>query len=203
VVTDLVRLDGPATAAIADQLVAVYRAAMSAPPFFETEVETGWFAEELADEVTVPGFRCWTARDGNPLVGFAYGFPTLEIPSDGWYGLVRDTVGEGASEWLEGQFAVVWIAVHPSGGAGAWAASSSSTCSPAPARSGPGSSPTTSTPRPAPSTAPWASRSWATAPSAGTTPTASSWAPNSERAGPTRQHRAEPDPPAMGPQPGG
>jgi ribosomal protein S18 acetylase RimI-like enzyme len=112
-VTGLTRLDGPATAAIADQLVAVYRAAMAAPPFFETEVETGWFAQELADEVTEPGFRCWTTRDGDRLVGFAYGLPTPEIPADGWYGLVRDAVGEGVGEWLEGQFAVVWIAVHP------------------------------------------------------------------------------------------
>jgi ribosomal protein S18 acetylase RimI-like enzyme len=113
VVTDLTRLGGPATAAAADQLVAVYRAAMSAPPFFETEVETGWFAQELADEVTQPGFRCWTARDAGRLVGFAYGLPTPEIPPDGWYGLVRDAVGDGASEWLAGQFAVVWLAVHP------------------------------------------------------------------------------------------
>ena len=201
--TDLVRLDGPATAAIADELVAVYRAAMSAPPFFETEVETGWFAEELAGDVTEPGFRCWTARDGDRLVGFAYGFPTPEIPSDGWYGLVRAAVGDTAAERLEGQFPSSASPSTPSGGGEAWAASSSSTCSPAPTRSGHGSSPTTSTPRPAPSTAPWASTSSATAPSAGTTPTASSWAPNSKRAAPTRQHRAEPDPPAMGPQPGG
>ena len=46
--TELVCLDGPGTAAVRDQLVAVYRAAMGAAPFFETEVETGWFAEELA-----------------------------------------------------------------------------------------------------------------------------------------------------------
>jgi ribosomal protein S18 acetylase RimI-like enzyme len=111
-VTDLTRLDGAATAAIGDQLVAVYRAAMSAPPFFETEVETGWFAQELAGEVTEPGFRCWTAHDADRLVGFAYGLPTPEIPPDGWYGLLRVAVG-AAAEWLEGQFAVVWIAVHP------------------------------------------------------------------------------------------
>jgi hypothetical protein len=41
VVTDLARLDGPATAAIAGELVAVYRSAMGAPPFSETEVEAG------------------------------------------------------------------------------------------------------------------------------------------------------------------
>jgi hypothetical protein len=67
-VTDLARLDGPATASVSGQLVAVYRAAMSAEPFLETEVETGWFAEELAGEVGEPGFRCWVARDGDRLL---------------------------------------------------------------------------------------------------------------------------------------
>jgi ribosomal protein S18 acetylase RimI-like enzyme len=112
-VTDLALLDGRGTAAVADQLVAVYRAAMAAPPFFETELETGWFADELAGEVGEPGFRCWAARDGDRLVGFAYGFPTPEVPADGWYGLLRQAAGDGAGTWLEGQFAVVWIAVHP------------------------------------------------------------------------------------------
>ena len=115
--TRLDRLDGPATAAISDQLVDVYRAAMGAAPFHETEVETGWFAEELAGELTEPGFRCWVAQDDDGRVaGFAYGIPTPEIPPDGWYGLLRDAVGQGpdgAGRWLEGQFAVVWIAVHP------------------------------------------------------------------------------------------
>jgi GNAT superfamily N-acetyltransferase len=48
------------------------------------------------------------------VVGFAYGFPTPEIPSEGWFGLVREAVGpDAAGCWLAGQFAVVWIAVHP------------------------------------------------------------------------------------------
>ena len=57
--TDLARLDGRGAAAVSDQLVAVYRAAMGAAPFFETEVEAGWFAEELAGEVEEDGYRCW------------------------------------------------------------------------------------------------------------------------------------------------
>ena len=113
--TGLARLDGPETAAVSDQLVEVYRAAMSAPPFHETEVETGWFAEELAGELTEAGYRCWVAReDGGPVVGFAYGLPTGEVPPEGWYGLLREVVGpDGADHWLAGQFAVVWIAVRP------------------------------------------------------------------------------------------
>jgi GNAT superfamily N-acetyltransferase len=40
--------------------------------------------------------------------------PTPEIPADGWYGSLREAVGADAAErWLTGQFAVVWIAVHP------------------------------------------------------------------------------------------
>jgi ribosomal protein S18 acetylase RimI-like enzyme len=114
-VTRLACLDGPTTATLSDQLVAVYRAAMGAPPFGETEVETGWFAQELADELTEPGYRCWVASDDDGQVaGFAYGIPTPEIPPDGWYGSLREAVGpDGAEQWLTGQFAVVWIAVRP------------------------------------------------------------------------------------------
>jgi hypothetical protein len=114
--TRLALLDGPAMAAVRDQLVAVYRAAMGAAPLFhETEVETGWFAEELAGEVTEAGFRCWAAYDDDgQLAGFAYGFPTPKVPVDGWYDSLREAVGPDAAErWLTGQFAVVWIAVHP------------------------------------------------------------------------------------------
>jgi ribosomal protein S18 acetylase RimI-like enzyme len=114
--TRLGRLDGPATAAISEQLVDVYRAAMCAPPFHETEVEAGFFADELAGELEEPGFRCWVASEDDRVVGFAYGYETPQVPSEGWYGLLRDAVGEGpdgAGRWLEGQFAVVWIAVRP------------------------------------------------------------------------------------------
>jgi hypothetical protein len=140
-VTGLARLDGPGAAAVSDQLVAVYRAAMGAAPFFETEVETGWFAEELAGEVEEAGYRCWVATEDDRVVGFAYGLPTPGIPADGWYGLVREAVGPVAAErWLAGQFAVVWIAVHstPTTGGGAWAAACWSACWPRPAPSGPG-----------------------------------------------------------------
>ena len=92
--TRLALLDGPATATVRDQLVAVYRAAMGAAPFHETEVETGWFADELTGEATEAGFRCWAAYDDGQLAVVAYGFlPTPEIPADGWYGSLREAVG--------------------------------------------------------------------------------------------------------------
>jgi hypothetical protein len=101
-VTRLAPLDGAGAAAVSEQLVAVYRAAMGAAPFFETEVETGWFAEELGGEVEEAGYRCWVATEDDRVVGFAYGMPTPEIPAVGWYGLVRDAVGAAAAgrAWL-------------------------------------------------------------------------------------------------------
>jgi ribosomal protein S18 acetylase RimI-like enzyme len=112
--TDLACLDGRQVGAISDRLAAVYRAAMGAEPFHETEVETGFFTEELAGELDEAGFRCWVASEDDQVVGFAYGYETPDIPPDGWYGLVREAVGpDVADHWLAGQFAVVWIAVRP------------------------------------------------------------------------------------------
>jgi hypothetical protein len=114
--TRLDRLDGPATAAISEQLVDVYRAAMGAPPFHETEVEAGFFADELAGELEEPGFRCWVAGEDDRVVGFAYGDETPQVPSEGWYGLLRDAVGQGpdgAGRWLEGASTErAWLITH-------------------------------------------------------------------------------------------
>jgi hypothetical protein len=91
-VTDLTRLDGPGAAAVREQLVAVYRAALGVAPFFETEVETGWFAEELAGEL---------AEAGVPLLGGDRGRPgrrlRLWLPHarDPVRGLVRPGPGGG------------------------------------------------------------------------------------------------------------
>ena len=111
--TRLDRLDGPGRPPSASGW-STSTGGHGAAPFHETAVEAGFFAEELAGELEEPGFRCWVASEDDRVVGFAYGLPTPEIPADGWYGLVREAVGAAAAErWLAGQFAVVWIAVHP------------------------------------------------------------------------------------------
>jgi hypothetical protein len=62
-----------------------------------------------------------------------------EIPAEGWYGLVREAVGPDAAErWLAGQFAVVWIAVHPDHGGRGWAGACWSGCWPRRAPNAPG-----------------------------------------------------------------
>ena len=115
--TRLDHLDGPATAAISEQLVDVYRAAMGAAPFHETEVETGWFAEELAGELTEPGFRCWVAQRRRPggRLRLRLSRPPRSRPTAGTAccATLSGQGPDGAGRWLEGQFAVVWIAVHP------------------------------------------------------------------------------------------
>jgi hypothetical protein len=85
-VTEIVCLDGPLTAPLVDRLAAVYRAAFAPAPFHETDVEAGWFAQELATELELGGFRCCAARRGEDLGGFAYGFDTPPtLPTDGGY----------------------------------------------------------------------------------------------------------------------
>ena len=124
--TRLDRLDGPATAA---------------PPFHETEVEAGFFADELAGELEEPGFRCWVASEDDRVVGFAYGYETPKVPSEGWYGLLRDAVGQGpdgAGRWLEGSSPWCGSPSAPNGAAAASAGPCWSACSPAPAPTGPG-----------------------------------------------------------------
>jgi GNAT superfamily N-acetyltransferase len=108
-------LDGARTAPLVDRLVAVYRAAFAPAPFHETDVEAGWFAQELVTELELDGFRCCAAGQGEDLGGFAYGFDTpATLPSAGWYASVLDAVGpEAAERWVLGQFAVGWLAIRP------------------------------------------------------------------------------------------
>jgi hypothetical protein len=98
-VTEIVCLDGPLTAPLVDRLAAVYRAAFAPAPFHETDVEAGWFAQELATELELGGFRCCAARRGEDLGGFAYGFDTPPtLPTDGGYSRLLDAVGPEAVE---------------------------------------------------------------------------------------------------------
>jgi ribosomal protein S18 acetylase RimI-like enzyme len=108
------RLDGPAAIALHTDIVAIYRAVFTQHPFNDSEREVGWFDEEFAGDVNHPDFRCFAARLGGAVVGFAYGFRTFVAdPWNDWYDEVLRSVGPSASDtWIRGQFAVGWLAVR-------------------------------------------------------------------------------------------
>ncbi len=108
-------LEGSATSGIADDLRAIYLAALAQPPFGEGEDQADAFAAELADEVDDAGFRCCVALAGDGPVGFAYGCPAFTTePEDAWTHALVDSVGPDVAEhWIRAQFAFIWTAVRP------------------------------------------------------------------------------------------
>jgi hypothetical protein len=144
------RLDGPAAVDLDADVVAVYRWVFTRPPFDDSERDVGWFAEEFVGDVHHPEFRCFAARRGPDVVGFAYGFRTFtDEPWNSWYEeVVRSVASREADVWIGDCFALGWFAVleaHRGSGSGPVCTTSSS---PAPARPAGGWSPMTSTLRP-------------------------------------------------------
>lgn len=74
-------LTGPQALEHLDDLKAVYTAVFSEPPYNEGPEMAGRFAGWLRDEVKESGFDLVEARDGEQLVGFAYG--TTRLPTAG------------------------------------------------------------------------------------------------------------------------
>jgi GNAT superfamily N-acetyltransferase len=98
--------------AIADQIVAVYRAAFSPPPYRETEDDVARYAARLARHTTQDGFRCAVAAEGDRLVGFAYGY--VARPGQWWHDTVRAALDPAtAARRLDGAFELVELAVIP------------------------------------------------------------------------------------------
>ena len=112
---EIVQLDGRDAKSAHGDVVDIYRATFTQPPFNDSEREVGWFAQEFASDVELPDFRCIAARADGRLVGFAYGFRTFEgEPWNDWYGEVLQAVGPAAADrWVRGQFAIGWFALLP------------------------------------------------------------------------------------------
>jgi hypothetical protein len=131
-VTEIICLDGPADRAAGRPARRRLPGRVRLGPFHETDIEAGWFAQEFATELELGRFRCCVARQGEDLVGFAYGFETPPtLPTDGWYSRLLDAVGpEAVERWVLGQFAVGWHAVRPAWqGRGSAAGCSCGSCS--------------------------------------------------------------------------
>src|SRR5712691_5448609 len=111
---EVLRLDGKEAKVVHGEVVDVYRSVFTQPPFNDSEREVGWFAQEFGTDVELPEFRCFVARLGGAVVGFAYGFRTFEgEPWNDWYAEVLRAVGPAAADaWIRGRFAVGWLAVR-------------------------------------------------------------------------------------------
>ena len=95
-----------------EELLNVYRAAFSTPPYARGEDDTGSFARQLAKHQMYEGFCLVVTQDENDLLGFAYGYVGK---SDYWW---RSTVSQAldaatVEAWLSDYFEVVELAVHP------------------------------------------------------------------------------------------
>jgi ribosomal protein S18 acetylase RimI-like enzyme len=108
----------PVTAEQIDQfradLLAVYRAVFTLPPYNEAESDIAAFAESFSRHVQQPGFRCYVAQDASTeqICGFTYGF-TISAEArwhDFFYDLLQPT---GRADWLSDCLILVELAVMP------------------------------------------------------------------------------------------
>jgi ribosomal protein S18 acetylase RimI-like enzyme len=106
-------LDGRAAIRLLPELVDLYRAAFTAPPYDEDEASIERFRDEqLPRHAEREGFRCVIARNGDCVVGFAYGYTGRR--GQWWTDYVAARVPDAlAQQWLGAHFEFVELAVHP------------------------------------------------------------------------------------------
>jgi ribosomal protein S18 acetylase RimI-like enzyme len=102
---ELVRLDGPRTLEIFEELQAVYRVAFP-------ESDLGDHTWRTTNQAQTAGFAAVTARVDGALVGFAYGLP-LRANTSWWSGLDPEGPEGFAAETGSRTFAVIDLAVLP------------------------------------------------------------------------------------------
>lgn len=100
-----------------DVIDRLYAAAASPPPLSESPEVARVFAQlyryaRNREDVVAVG----ALADGE-LVGFAYGHPwDWESESDPWSDQLRNLLGEDSARLIQGSFAIMLLAVHPSAG---------------------------------------------------------------------------------------
>ena len=107
-------LDQNQAAARQEEIVAVYQAAFSEPPYNRSLAEAHLFRTSFSEHRYRAGFRLVGAlqADSGTLVGFAYGYNCR--PGQWWYERVRSAAGPDFGRvWLEGSFQVAEVAVQP------------------------------------------------------------------------------------------
>ena len=95
-----------------DQIVTIYQAAFSQPPYNETLPDMLNFAARLPYHAVNHGFRCAVARPSPhaEIAGVAYGYAGL--PRTWWYGLVAPALSAEKAEFWLGETSRI-LAAHP------------------------------------------------------------------------------------------
>lgn len=98
---------------VLNDLLAVYRAVFSLPPYNEGEQDVAAFAESFSRHVQYPGFQCYVAQDSQDQVcGFSYGF--IISGEARWHRLFFELLQLQSREaWLDDCFLLVELAVMP------------------------------------------------------------------------------------------
>jgi GNAT superfamily N-acetyltransferase len=105
-------VDGPTIRSRGDEIVAVYGAVFSAPPYEESPAAIYEFGHRLPHHTEHEGFRGAVAEDAGRVVGFAYGFSSRE--GQWWHDVVARGLGPDlASPWLSDAFELSDLALLP------------------------------------------------------------------------------------------
>ena len=94
-------------------LLAVYRAVFTLPPYNEEERDIAAFGESFRQHIHYPGFHCYIAQDSTTqrVCGFAYGFTSA---ANRWHAFFYDLLQpKGRADWLADCFILVELAVMP------------------------------------------------------------------------------------------
>ena len=100
--------------ALRDQIIAVYAAALTPPPYSLTPGEVRDFAMVLPQHARRRDFRCFVAREDadSPIVGFTYGF--RGAMGQYWNDIVASGMTpEMREQWLPGHFEFTELHVQP------------------------------------------------------------------------------------------
>ena len=111
---ELELLDAAQTRPLFSELIDIYQAAFSQPPYYETLPDFLNFAGRLSYHANQPGFRCVIARraPGWPVAGFAYGY--AGTTTSWFYQLATGRLApEQIADFLSDFFEFAELAVQP------------------------------------------------------------------------------------------
>jgi len=94
---------------LAESIVRVYASAYMAPPYNETAEDVDAFRRSWRERTGTLGFRVVVAREGDQIVGMAYGWTCVD--GSRWNEVLASGLGPTAQTWLADCFEFVDLAV--------------------------------------------------------------------------------------------